>query len=149
MRKLFIGTIVVSLLGALVIGAALAWTGSTTGSGSATAGGVGVTFNNWVPTGNPVVPNDNWIQVADTGFTNTGDITVHATGGSVSGIDVPGGGACNDNLLGAVNVSDGSNVLPGNSIGDAYDVFLKMDTLAEDDCQGDTINYSVTIDVST
>jgi len=149
MRKLFIGTIVVSLLGALVIGAALAWTGSAKGPASATAGTVGVAFYNWVPTGNLVIPNDTYIKVADSGFTNTGNITVHATGGLVGNIWETAGGACNDNITGAVNVSDGSNVLPGNSIADAYDVYLKMDSSAEDSCQGATINYDVTIDVGT
>jgi len=147
MRKLFIGTILVSLLGALVIGSVLAWSGSKSGSASATAGSVGVDFNNWVNTGSLVVPNDTWIKVADSGFTNTGNITVHATGGLVS--NIWGAGACNDDIAGAVNVSDGSNVAPGNSIADAYDIFLMMGSGAENSCQGATINYDVTIDVGT
>jgi hypothetical protein len=147
MRKLFIGTIVVSLLGALVIGAALAWTGSVNGSSSATAGTVGVAFYNWAPTGNLVIPNDSYIKVADSGFTNTGNITVHATGGLVG--TIWGAGACDDDISGAVNVSDGSAIAPGGSIDDAYDIFLKMSSGAEDSCQGATINYKVTIDVET
>ena len=147
MRKLFIGTILVSLLGALVIGAVLAWTGSAKGPASATAGSVGVDFYNWVDTGNKVVPNDTWIQVADSGFRNTGNITVHATGGVVS--NIWGAGACNDDISGAVNVSDGSSVAAGTTIDDAYDIFLMMGSGAEDACQGATINYDVTIDVGT
>lgn len=149
MRKLFIGTIVVSLLGALVIGAALAWTGSAKGPASATAGTVGVEFYNWQPTGNPVIPNDSYIKIADSGFHNTGDIAVHATGGLVDNIWVAGASACNDDISGAVNVSDGSAVAPGGYIADAYDIFLYMGAGAEDSCQGATINYDVTINVGT
>jgi len=147
MRKLFIGTIVVSLLGALVIGAALAWTGSAKAPVSATAGTVGVAFYNWVPTGNLVIPNDTYIKVADSGFTNTGNITVHATGGLVD--NIWGAGDCDNDISGSVNVSDGSAVAPGYSIADAYDIFLYMGSGAEDSCQGVTINYDVTIDVGT
>jgi hypothetical protein len=149
MRKFFLALMLSSALGALVIGGALAWTGSTSGSDSATAGSVGVAFYNYVGTGLPVVPNNSWIKVAESGFTNIGGIAVHATGGSVPAINVPGGTACNDNLLGAVNVFDNTTVNPTGSIGHAYDIFLKMDTGAEDDCQGDTINYNVTINVAS
>ena len=149
MRKLFIGTILVSLLGAAVIGAALAWTGSVTGGGDATAGTVGVAFYNWNAISSVVVPNAADIKVAETGFSNTGNITVQATGGSVPSINVPAATVCNGYLSGSVQVAHGDWVSPGSSIGYAYDVFLKMNADAPDDCQGKTISYDVTINVKS
>lgn len=149
MRKLFIGTMLTSLLGAFIIGGVLAWSNSATGPSSALAGNASASFFNYAPTGNKVVPNDSYIKVAQSGFTNTGDIAVHATGGSVANIDIPGGTACNNDMDGAVNAIDGTSVAPLSNFGYAFDVYLRMNSAAENDCQGKTINYDVTINVGT
>jgi len=154
MRKLFIGTLMVSLLGALVIGAVLAWTGSTTDSSSAQAGSVSVAFYGYDQTANKVVPNDQWIEVANGGLTNNGDIPVHVRAdpnagsvGSISYSPACGGSA---NTLGAVNQASGSTVNVGASVDDPlYRVYLKADTGLPDACQGATISYDVTINVES
>jgi len=153
MRKLFIGTILVSLLGALAIGAVLAWTGSTTGSSSAQAGSVSVAFYGYDQLSNKVVPNNQWIEVANGGLTNNGDIAVHVradpNAGSVSTISYAnscGGAPYTD---GAVNQESGSSVNPGNSADDLYRVYLRAATGLPDACQGQTISYDVTINVES
>ena len=156
MRKLFIGTMVVSLLTALVVGAVLAWTGSLTGSSTATAGEVSIAFDSYTPTGNLVVPNDLDILVANTGFTNTGDVSVkpRASAPGSANVKSTSNGACTaaefntprDNTVGV----HGGYVLPGNtSGGDAFRIYVNMKSAAADACQGVTINYDVTINVET
>jgi hypothetical protein len=156
MRKLFIGTMVVCLLGALAIGAVLAWTGSTTSSRSATAGTVSIDFHNYTPTANPVIPNATDIEVARTGFTNTGDIAVmprasnpgsaNVTGTSAGGCDTTNFNTPRNNAVGGSS----GYVNPGNDSGDdAFRVYLNMKSGAADACQGATISYDVTINVET
>lgn len=145
MRKLFIGTMLTSLLGAAVIGGALAWTGSTpAASVTASSGAVAVVISGYNPTGNLVVPTATDIKVADAGITNNGDITVHVTGGSVTVTNL---GVCG--ITGSVGNINGGNVAPATSFAPLYDVFLNMPTGAPNGCQGQTINYDLTINVAT
>jgi len=143
-----------SLIGTLVIGAALAWTGTTSSSPqSATAGSVSASVYNYVPTANVVIPTALPIKVGDAGITNSGAIAVNVTGGSVSGI-VTGDGACNayigiSGITGSVTVTNAGFVGPSTSFSPLYDVFLTMGTGAPNGCQGQTISFNLTVNVAT
>ena len=148
MRKLFIGTILVSLLGAAVIGAALAWTGQAVSTGqTAATGEVSAQVWNVVGTGALVVPTGNWIKVADGGLYNDGDIAVGAVSGSVSNAQVTGVGTCG--LSGLVAITDGGKVAVGSTASPLYDVSLAMPTNAGNACQNGAITYDLTINVDT
>ena len=148
MRKLFIGTILVSLLGAAVIGAALAWTGQATSTGqTATTGEVSAQVWNVVGTGALVVPTGNWIKVADGGLYNDGDIALHAVSGSVSNVWVTNVGTCG--LSGSVVITNGGYLSVESTGYPLYDVFLAMPTDAGDACQNGAITYDLTINVDT
>ncbi len=157
MRKLFIGTMVVCLLGALTIGAVLAWNGSATSPRSATAGSVSIAFNSYAPTANPVIPNDTDILVATTGFTNNGDIAVKPNAVSPGSASVTGTSAGSNCTAGnfltprpnTVGTNGGYVGPAGTSGGDAFHVHVQMKSGAVDACQGVTIDYSVTINVTT
>jgi hypothetical protein len=145
MRKLFLGTALTSLMAAVLIGGALAWTGSTSGSSTATAGEVAVAFYDYVQINNPVVPTGNPIKVARGGLTNTGDIQVYVTGGSVTGTgNSPGCG-----VTGSVVVTDNNWLAVGESRSNLYDVYLTMATNAHDGCQNAALGYDITINVSS
>ena len=149
MRKLFIGTILVSLLGALAIGAVLAWTGSTTnGTGqSAATGEVSAQVWNVAGTGALVVPTGAPILVATGGLYNDGDIAMGATGGSVSNAVVTNVGTCG--LSGSVTVTNGGLLAVGATVAPLYDVYLTMGTGAGNGCQNGAISYDLTIDISS
>jgi hypothetical protein len=82
MRKLFLALMLSSALGALAIGGALAWTGSSASNGSATGGQIAFSVYALTGTGSPVLDNGSWINVANGGIANTGNVTVHVTGGT-------------------------------------------------------------------
>lgn len=155
MRKFFIGTMLVSLLGALVVGAVLAWTGSTSGSSTASAGSVSIAFDSYTSTGNKVVPNDTNIMVAYTGFTNNGAISVKPDASNPGSATVTGtnSASCGSGEFNAGTVTVGANngyVAPSaTSGGDAFDVWLNMKGAANQACQGETIYYNVTVNVTT
>ena len=157
MRKFFIGTMVVCLLGALTIGAVLAWTGSTSGSNSATAGSVSIAFDSYTPTANLVIPSGTDILVANTGFANNGDIKVKPRAGNPGSASVTGTSkpvACdatnfNTPRSNTVGVNTGYVDPASSSGGDAFRVYVNMKPAAVDACQGVTIDYAVTINVET
>jgi hypothetical protein len=150
-RRLFIGTMLTSLLGALVIGGVLAWTGSTAATPeSATSGVAAAAVYNYVNTpGALVLPTGLDIKVGDAGITNTGNIAVHVTGGTVTNVtyNVGNSGACG--VTGSVAVTNPNPIAPGASFAPLYDVFLNMPTTAGDICQNNTIGFDLTINVAT
>lgn len=147
MRKFFIGTMMVCLLGAMTIGAVLAWNGSATSQRTATTGSASAQIWNVIDSGNLVVPTGNPIKVADGGIWNDGDIAVFVTSGSVSNAIVTGIGACG--LTGSVTVTDGASVAVNATASPLYDVYLTMATGAGDACQAGAITYNLTINVSS
>jgi hypothetical protein len=155
-RKLFIGTMLTSLLGAAVIGGVLAWTGSAGGSTTATAGTVSIAFNNYLPTGTAVSPTglDTW--VATTGFTNNGTIAVQPDGGNPGAANVTStsNALCDTSNFATPRPNtvggDSGPVNPANNSGnDAFRIYVRMASGAVNACQGVTINYDVTINVTT
>jgi hypothetical protein len=144
MRKLFIGTILVSLLGAAVIGAALAWTGSASDTENASAGQIHAYPYGFAGTGNKVVPTGQWIEVGTIGLHNDGDIALHATGGSLTPRDLA---SCH--LTGAVNVENNGTVGVGEEYGGLYSLWLQMATDAANGCQNQTITYDLVLNFSS
>jgi hypothetical protein len=152
MRKLFIGTMVVCLLGALTIGAVLAWTGSTpakkynTQTGSVCAAIYGESY-----TGNQVYPTGSAIGVLRGGFSNC----TSSPGISLSLYDAnPGDVAINSpggcSLSGDVAMLSDETVSPGNTTtADRWEAQITMGAGAPNACQGQTIDYDVTINVET
>jgi hypothetical protein len=152
MRKLFIGTIVVSFLGALVIGAALAWTGSTpaveyntlTGSVCAAISGDHYTGNQVYPTGNPT-------GVLRGGFTNctsSPGINLSLYDANPGDVAIYSPGGCS--LSGDVAMLSDELVAPGNSTtADRWEAQITMGSGAPNACQNQTIDYTVTINVET
>ncbi|MGE3075405.1 MAG: hypothetical protein AB7N24_16740 [Dehalococcoidia bacterium] len=144
MRKIFLGLMLSSALAAVVIGGALAWTGSTSGSTSALAGNVDVALYNVAGSGNVVVPTGNPIKVADGGITNNGDIPVYVSSGSVL---YTGNPICS--TTGSVVVTNNNYIAVGQSYTPLYDVYLTMGVTADDACQNYTLPYTLTINVQS
>lgn len=144
MRKIFASAMGLALIGATLFGAVYAWSAGGSDSDSATVGTVSV---NVVVTPNAAVLGpDNGIpvNVGSVAVTNTGSIPAVAFTGTVS-IDsvtqVPGGGTCvaghftGSPVAGPVNGAD--NILIATNVG------------APNDCQGDTVNYTVIVTATT
>lgn len=149
MRKLFASSMLVFALGAIAIGGALAWTGSTSGSSSAVAGTVAVSIDHYNNLGTKLIPDGQYKTVAKGGIKNGGDIAVQVTGGSVSNFTTPSGCGTN-HLVGRVVPIDGRFVAAnGGSRGNLYNVDILMGLGAEDACKGGTIGYTVTINVKS
>jgi hypothetical protein len=152
MRKLFIGTILVSLLGALVIGTVLAWTGSTPAKKYYTATGtVCATISGEHYTGNQVYPTGSPVGVLRGGFANCTtspgiNLSLYDANPGDVAINSPGG--CS--LSGDVAMLSDEWVAPGyTTTADRWEAQITMGTGAGDGCQGQTIDYDVTINVET
>ena len=145
MRKFFLGLMLSSALGAVVIGGALAWTGSADGSSSAQAGKIAVSIYNYnTSVGSKVVPTGNAIKVATGGISNTGDIAVHVTGGTVT---YTGNPICH--VSGSVGDVNNVTVNTNTSVPGLYNVYLTMGPGADDACQNYTLPYNVSINVAS
>ena len=152
MRKLFIGTTLTSLLGALVVGGVLAWTGSTTNAGYSTLSGtVCATISSDAYTGNQVFDGAGATDVLQGGFTNCtsspgvnlslydanpGDVTITSPGGCALSGDVV---MLADQLVGP----------GGASAPNRWSAQITMGPGAPNSCQTTPIVYDVTINVET
>ena len=144
MRKLFLALMLSSALGAIMIGGALAWTGSASGSGSQPAGVLSAEVVDLNATSNVVIPNNAYIKVANGGIHNTGDIALSVTGGSVT---YTGNPICL--VDGGINDVVGTSVNPGATIDNLYGVYLRMGTAADNACQNYVLPYTVSISISS
>lgn len=158
MRKIFIGTMLASLLSAIVIGGALAWTGSTTGSYSSSAGQISVAIANDLYTGNQIYPTGSTIplvtgQIKNNTAANPG-VNVAITGGTLTNF-LSDGLVCNTWLglggawTGSVGVTDGSAVAPGGAVGGGWTAGVSVHPTMDNDCQNRPFTYDVTINVTT
>ncbi len=156
MRKLFMGTLITSLLGALVVGAALAWTGSAVENYNTSAGTLSVALYSVDATGNAVYPTASAIYVLQGGIQNNTPanpgiaVSVQTGGaaGSVAVVSTTDG--CQGYLSGDVDLLNSSFVGPGGGNADnLWAAWLSMAENAPDICQGDTININVTVNVET
>ncbi|MDA0350708.1 MAG: hypothetical protein O3A10_00680 [Chloroflexi bacterium] len=154
LRKLFATTMGVALTGAAIVGGVYAWDASA-GSGTqvATVGTASISVQ-YTPSANLLGPNGTSVLVGDGSITNGGSFPVSISSGSVA-IDAltsnaPNGpGTCVlGDFAGSVTVTDASAVAPTAS-GGGFDVNVLTGAGAAADCQGDTVDYTVTINATT
>ena len=153
------GTMLASLFGAIIVGGALAWTGSATVSGySSTSGAINVALANAAYTGNQIYPTGSTIslvtgQIQNNTTANPG-VAVAITGGSLANLD-SNDGTCDAWLAlggawsGSVGVTDGSPVAPGGGVGGGWDAGVSIHPTMHNACQNKTFTYDVTINVTT
>lgn len=158
MRLLFAVTTLVAAAAALIIGSAVAWTSSTTANGQqASAGTISVATYDIQSTGSQLYPTGIPIQVLKGGITNNTTanpgIAVHVRDpltGSVSNLSASGSCSPTDISSTSVNRTDGSAINPGGvSLSNLWAVSLTMATGANDNCQGQTFTFDVTVNVET
>lgn len=158
MRKIFIGTMLASLLSAIVIGGALAWTGSTTASYSTSSGAISVAIAGAGSTGNQIYPTGSNIPLVTGAIQNNTaanpGVNVAITGGTLTNF-LSNGGVCNAWLAlpgawtGSVTVTDGSGVAPGGAVGGGWSAGVSVYPTMDNDCQNRPFTYDVTINVTT
>lgn len=146
MRKIFGAATGLALIGATLFGAVYAWSASGSDNDSATVGTVAVTVA-VAPNSNVLGPNDNsLVTVGTVTVTNTGSLAATSYSGTVT-IDsvtagAPGGGGCSttDFTPAAIGVTPIAN--PAN-------VQIATNNAAPEDCQGDSVAYTVNITATT
>ncbi len=157
MRKFFASAFGLTLTIALAVGVVLAWSGQATNVApyTAQAGSISVSLAEVNSVNNTVYPTGSATKVL-TGkiANNTGNpgVPVWISSGSVA-VTNAGVAACDSfrvggGITGSVTPTDQGYVNPGTQ-GGAWDAFLKMNTNAPEECQGQTLTYNVTINVNT
>lgn len=156
MRKLFSATFLVTAALAAIVGIGVAWTSSATGGTTATAGSLSVALDSsgsgYGALPNLVYPSGLWTnvfvgQIKNNTPTNPG-IAVTITGGSVGNIVANQG--CNYSAItGNLAVTNIGPIPAGGAIGGQWYAQLNMSGAASDACQGATISYDVTVNVTT
>lgn len=145
MRKFFASAFGLSLTAALVLGAAFAWSASTSGNFNAAMGTVSIGFHNYAPTGNAIYDGAG-LTVVETGDflnntpTNPG-LALHLLSGSITGVSASG---CEAYMGSGVGITDGSFVNPGGNWGGGWAASLSI-VGSPDVCQGVGVNYSVNL----
>lgn len=149
MRKIFASAFGLSLTAALVLGAAFAWSASTSGNFSSTTGQVSIGFNNYAAGPDVVYDGAGWANVEFGDFQNltpaNPGLALHLTGGSITGISTPSFPGCAGLMTGAVNITDGSFVNPGGYVGGQWKAYLQMTGDVGDVCQNRGVNYTVNL----
>ena len=156
MRRLLAATFAISMAGVLLVGAALAWTSTLSTTRKATIGILDVKLANVVDTGNKLYPGQCCsITVATGSIVNDTPkdpgIAVHVT--SARAMPTPPGpsgclppGPLGIGIRGSVDVPVGA-IPPGGFVD--WGAFLTLSTAARNECQGQSVNYVVTFDLST
>lgn len=166
MRRLFMTTLGLSFLGALAIGAVYAWESTNTIDGSAPVGGAVHTVRlapyTW-GAGLPVIlgPNGHEVKALFGSIDNKGTYPLLIASGAVAfntvtplqingTADTSPGLLCKiDHFAGRVDVTNPGPVGLGVEQGGAFDVYVKVDGEAPDDCQWDIVSMTVSITAST
>ena len=156
MRKIFASAFGVAAIGATLFGAAYAWsTTASTGSFAAEVGAAELTLV-CTDNANQLGPdNGSFTVVAACTVTNTGSFPLVSVAGvtligSVTpGAPAPVDGICTTALSNFVGDVSGLVGTLAVSAGDAFDARIAVPVGADEDCQGDTANYSVTVSAST
>ncbi len=158
LRKIFGGTMVLSLTAAVVLGGAFAWTNSKTQHGSNQVGNLdfAMTFEQILP--KPLLGPNNGVptNVGHVELDNTGTFPLKFTGGTVAITSTDEEKAPDDGLClakdfsGAVVVSDPHEVVaPGGQDKGIGQVYLTVLPSASSSCMTRTIGYDVTMTVDT
>jgi hypothetical protein len=159
MRKLFLGITTLSMLGALIVGAALAWTTQVNNTtGSAQAGQiVAEPVLTSVTPAQKLYPTGTYIHVQDAALKNTTPadpgISLKIASGTVFGFPTTvanGYGTCNvaGMLSGIVDNIDSTPVAPGSTGGSAA-VQIKMDPATPECAENKTFGYTVQLTMVT
>ena len=161
MRKLFGSVFALSLTLSLVLGAALAWTGSTSGTLTTRAGSVSVALANVVSlaniNGDALYPGgtvmDYHGQIQNNTPANSG-LKVRMRGGAVSNFGQTGDGTCDawvaSHLVGNFWPDPTTTFVdPGGAVGSEWwtQVFMPFD--APDACQGKPVSCDLMVAVDT
>ena len=152
LRKIFGTAMVVSLVGAAMLGVVYAWSASDHTGAQGTVGVASFTVS-YIPNANVIGPNGANVIVGHGDITVGPAFALQNTGGSVT-IDSlssvgPGGSTCTTgNFSGLVVNVDGSFVAP-NATGGGFDVSIETTGGAPADCQADILDYTVTVNAST
>ena len=147
MRKLFAIATGVALVGATLFGAVYAWSATDSDSDSATVGTVSITAT-LAPILTAVLgPEGATTTVAKVGVVSFGSLpAVSYTGTVVTGAVTPGlpssPPACTALHFAGVPI-------PVTAIAIAADVKITVSASAPDDCQGDSVAYTVNITATT
>ena len=162
MRRLYAAAFGITALAVLLIGGVLAWTSSANGQFNARTGNITVELADVRNTNNRVFPTGNFIAVQTGAIKNntTTDpgIAVHITGGSVSDIMhrspscnafIKNDGLGKPGVDGQVVVNDPSNIPPGGRVGGKWEADLRMGKNAPEECSGEVLFYTITVNVST
>lgn len=157
MRRFFPSVFLVTATLAVIVGVGVAWTSSATGPATASAGSLSVALDasnpGYGPIANQVYPSGSWTnvfvgQIKNNTPANPG-IPVSITGGSVV-VTGASNGACNySTISGNLAVTNVGPIGPGGVIGGEWYAQLNMSSAANDSCQGNTINYDITVNVAT
>lgn len=154
MRKLFATTFAITAMLSLVVGIAFAWTSSASSSNSIGYGSlqVGVdaaqTSNQLYPTGAPIRVLTG--SIINNTPTNPG-IAVRVDGANPGTFQHTGvsGEGCSGAIAGQVVQTDGNFVQPGGNAGGGFAIDVTIATDASNECQGETLNYNYTVNVTT
>jgi hypothetical protein len=155
LRKIFALVFAVTTTVGVIVGVAVAWTSSASDNFTASAGTLSVALDfsggyGYIP--NQVYPTNQPINVIKGRIKNNTPanpgIAVAITGGSVV-VNNTSNGACNySTITGDVVVTNGASI-PPQTVGGEWYGRLTMGTGANDSCQGNTINYTLTVNVAT
>ena len=145
MRKFFASAFGVSLTAALVLGAAFAWSASTTGNFNSGMGTVSIGFWNYAPSGLAIYDGAGYTVTETGNFQNltpaNPGLNLQLTSGSISGISASG---CQTWMGGDVLITDSSMVAPGGNVGGGWAARLYISG-SPDVCQGVGVNYNVNL----
>ncbi len=152
MRKIFASAFGVAVIGATLFGAVYAWTATNTQTGSASVGTASLTVT-LVPTANYVGPDNGLpVTVATGSINNTGNFALTLTGGSLVVTSANPSPICapsdfSDPDTGVVITIAGP--VPALGTGGAFNANIATNVGAPEDCQGDSLGYTVTINATT
>lgn len=166
MRKIFGGTMLLSITGAIILGGAFAWTNSkTTGEETIHVGSVAWELNYEQEPGVYLGPNDGTLRLVGDGWIKNkadSDFALRITGGSVN-IDhvLPSVCGVSSYFGSKVYSQDGTGlqvVDPGHSgkkdeepglTAGRYNVEMSLNSNTPDSCAGAEVAYTVRVDVNT
>jgi hypothetical protein len=148
MRKFFASAFGLSATLALVAGLVFAWTGTASGPASPSyMGNVTAYLSIDSYTGNVLLPNVNAKTASGSVYNNTG-IPIALTGGSITGINVPGNSGCNGYITGSVGITVAGPVAHA-TYGGGWESFLLLANNTHQDCQGLGVDYTINVNVTT
>lgn len=153
MRKFFASAFGLSLTASLILGAAFAWSASTSAPFTTTTGTVSIAFDHAAAGPHVVYNGGGWAEVREGNFRNTTPanpgVALQLKSGSITGITTPAHPGCAGLMTGAVNITNGAFVSPGGWTGGWWEAFLKLDGDIWNVCQNQAVDYTVNLVAGT